>query len=87
MNSKGNKNFLSLSLFLLVGVALGGFLGHYLAGFKYADWLNFGRDFGLASPLTLDLGVISLSFQIVFKINVASIIGLIVALVSYKKFC
>ena len=48
-------------------------------------WLSYGQEFGLTEPLQLDLGVVRLTFAIMFKINIASIIGVIISMIIYRK--
>ena len=43
------------------------------------------ESFGLASPITLDLNIVELTFGLMFKINVASIIGMVIAIFIYRK--
>ena len=39
----------------------------------------------MADPLTLDLSVLKITFSCMFKINVASIIGMAIAIFWYRK--
>jgi hypothetical protein len=48
-------------------------------------WLSYGENFGLEEPLTLDLNVIKISFALMFKINIASIIGIALGIFIYRK--
>ena len=80
------KNPLVLIIFLLCGIVIGGLLGKLTAGVSWLSWLSYGQSFGLANPVTLDLGVVSLTIGLMFDINVASIIGIIIAVFLYKKF-
>ena len=43
------------------------------------------QDFGLSNPFTLDLSILKISFSCMFKINIASIIGLAIAIFWYRK--
>ena len=80
------KNPLVLIIFLLCGIVIGGLLGKLTAGISWLSWLSYGQSFGLANPVTLDLGVVSLTLGLMFDINVASIIGIIIAIFLYRKF-
>ena len=80
------KNSLVLIIFLLCGIVIGGLLGKLTAGVSWLSWLGYGQSFGLANPVTLDLGVVSLTLGLMFDINVASIIGIVVAIFLYRKF-
>ena len=66
------KNGWALFLLILAGVVLGSL-----------SWLNFGKSFGLAKPLTLNLGVLVLTFGLTIKFTIGSIIGIIVAAIIY----
>ena len=55
------------------------------SGNRLLWWLSYGQEFGLSSPLVLDLGVIKLTFAIAFKINIASIIGVIISMFIYRR--
>ena len=48
-------------------------------------WLSYGESFGLATPIELDLSVIIITFGLMFKINIASIIGMVLAIFIYRK--
>ncbi len=79
------KNIWILILFLLCGIVVGGLLGELAAHVDFLSWLAYGQDFGLSTPIELDLNVIKLTFGLVFKINISSIIGIILAIFIYKK--
>ena len=80
------KNWVILTVFLLAGIVIGGLLGELTKDVSFLSWLAYGKDFGLSNPITLDLGVIALTFGLMIKINIASIIGIIIAIFIYKKF-
>lgn len=79
-----NKNFWILLLLMLTGIVLGGFIGSLAEGIPWLAWLNFGQAFGLDSPLILNLGILIITFGLTIKITMASIIGLIIALIVYR---
>ncbi len=54
-------------------------------GIDFLWWLGYGEEFGLTEPLILDLSIITIKFGVEFKINIASIIGIAVALIIYRK--
>ena len=80
-----DKNIWILILFILSGIVVGGLLGELASHVDFLSWLAYGQDFGLSSPVELDLNVIRLTFGLVFKINIASIIGIVLAIFIYKK--
>ena len=80
-----DRNIWILMVFLLSGLVIGGLLGEIAKQVDFLWWLSYGQEFGLANPITLDLSVIALTFGMTFKINIASIIGMAVAIFIYKK--
>ena len=80
-----DKNIWILLLFILAGIVVGGLLGEFASGVDFLWWLGYGQNFGLSSPIVLDLSIITLTFGMQFKINIASIIGIAVALIIYRK--
>ena len=79
------KNIWILTIFILSGLVIGGLLGNIAGEVDFLWWLGYGESFGLTSPLQLDLNIIKITFAMSFKINVASIIGVILAIFIYKK--
>ena len=79
------KNVWILILFILSGLVIGGLIGELASKVDFLWWLSYGQSFGLSSPLELDLNIIKLTFGLMFKINIASIIGVIIALIIYHK--
>ena len=79
-----NKNFWILLIMLLTGIVLGGFMGQLAEGVSWLSWLNFGQSFGLDSPLVVYFGILVVTFGLTFKITMASIIGVAVALIIYR---
>lgn len=80
-----NKGGWLLVLFILCGLVLGGLIGNAVAHVDFLWWLAYGDEFGLSSPLELDLGIIKLTFALMVNINVASILGMIAAIFVYRK--
>lgn len=79
------KNIWILLLFILSGLVIGGLLGELAGKVDFLWWLSYGQSFGLSSPIALDLNIVQISFGLMFKINIASIIGLIIAIIVYRK--
>jgi hypothetical protein len=78
------KNNWALFLLLLAGIVLGGFIGNLAAGVPALSWLNYGENFGLTSPVVLDIGVMVLTFGLTIHISIASIIGVLLAIIIYR---
>ena len=85
MAGAANKNQWTLLLILLSGIVLGGFIGYLCRNVGFLSWLNYGQTFGLSSPVVLDLGIIILTFGLTITINIASILGIIIGIIIYKK--
>lgn len=79
------KNVWILILFILSGLVIGGLLGELAGKIDFLWWLSYGKSFGLSSPIQLDLNIVQISFGLMFKINIASIIGLIISILVYRK--
>ena len=79
------KNFWILLVFLLSGLVIGGLLGEIASRIEFLWWLAYGQSFGLTEPLKLDLSVINITFALMFKINIASILGMTLAIFIYRK--
>lgn len=80
----GGKNNWALFLLLLAGIMLGGFIGNLTAGIPGLSWLNYGQSFGLTSPVVLDLGIMVLTFALTIRITIASILGVLLAIIIYR---
>ena len=79
-----NKNGWIMLVILLCGIVLGGFIAYLTQNVGALSWLNFGQTFGLTEPLTLDLGILVLTFGLTIRITIGSIIGLILGIILYK---
>ena len=80
-----NKSIWILLIFILCGIVLGGLIGNLASNVDFLWWLSYGESFGITSPLELDLNIIKITFAFSIKINVASIIGMAVAIFIYRK--
>lgn len=79
------KNIWILMVFLLSGLVIGGLLGELASKVDFLWWLSYGESFGLSNPVTLDLNIIEITFGFMVRINVASIIGMLIAIFIYRK--
>ena len=79
------KNIWILLVFILSGLVVGGLLGELANRIDWLWWLSYGQSFGLETPITLDLSIIKITFALMFKISISSIIGLVLAIFIYKK--
>ena len=79
-----SKSSWTLLLLLLSGIVLGGFLGEMVSGVPGFSWLNYGESFGLNNPLVLNFGILVITFGLTIRITMASIIGVIIAILVYR---
>lgn len=90
MAKVSGKNSWALLLLILAGVVLGGFIGYLAQDVTVLSWLNYGQEFGIggtdsAGIIRLNLGVMVISFGLTIKITIAGIIGVILAIIIYRK--
>ena len=82
---KFRKNLI-LVLLVLAAIVLGSIVADLASGVSGLSWLSYGISFGISSadPLVLNLYILTLTFGLAFSINVAQIIFIIVAFLTYK---
>ena len=79
-----SRNTWFLIVLVCAGLVIGGLIGQLASQISWLNWLSYGQEFGLAEPLTFDLSVLKLTFGFVVNINMASIIGIAIALLIYR---
>ena len=84
MKGAGGKNSWALFLFILTGIVLGGFIGMLAEGVPALSWLGYVQSFGLEEPVVLNFGILVLTFGLSIKITIASIVGVILAVIIYR---
>ena len=76
-------------LILLVGAVIGSFLGELASSFLSTSWLQSllttGPTVGLKTPATLDLQFLSVSLGLALKVNLAGLLGLILAALILRR--
>lgn len=80
-----DKSIWLLVIFILAGIVIGGLLGEVASNIEWLSWLAYGQEFGLTDPVVLDLHVVKVTFGLYFQINIASIIGIGIAIWLYRK--
>ena len=80
-----DKNVWILIVFILSGLVIGGLIGQLASKVEGLWWLSYGESFGLSEPLKLNLSIIDLTFSLLLRINIASIIGMAIAIFIYRK--
>jgi hypothetical protein len=82
------KGTLWFILVIIVGALIGSFLGKFIGLVVPAGSVRdlFATDItaGL-SPATLNLRIVELTFGLLFKLNITSILGILVAAFLFKK--
>lgn len=71
---------------LVAGSLFGELLGEFAGPGRLKDLLTHGPVIGLTPPSTLDLRLLSVTFGIVFKVNVVGVAGIIVALILVRRY-
>ena len=84
MSTRDKSTWIVL-LFVCAGLVIGGLLGEVASQVDWLSWLAYGQTFGIENPFVLDLNVLSLTFAFALHINIASIIGLTIAIFLYRK--
>lgn len=79
------KSGITFWLTLISGLVIGGLLGSLCENVPFLQWLNYGKSIGLEQPLILDLSFFSLTFGFTFGLTVAGIIGMVIAIIIYRK--
>lgn len=81
-----NKGAGFLVFVLLLGGISGRIIGDLLgSNIKSLHFLTNVYSIGTSNPITLDLKIVSLSFGLNFNVNLMAIIGIIVAIILYRK--
>jgi len=74
---------------IVAGLVMGSLLGELLAQVASAPWLRDlltrGPTIGLTTPATLDLKLLAVTFGIVFKVNVVGVLGILIAVVIFRR--
>lgn len=74
-----------LNFFLIcVGIVTSSMVAEMTSGIPALSWLSYGLDFGMKSPLVLDLNVLELTLGLSVRITIATIIFTILSLLLGK---
>lgn len=75
------KNFW-LNLFLIcAGIVIGTLIAKLTASNPIFSWLSYGIDFGLQTPIVLDLSVLQITFGLMMNLNISVIIFTVLAII------
>jgi len=80
-----SKNRILFFSIVFAGILLGGIIGSFLGKIPGLSFLNTGIEFGIAEPLKLNLMVLEITFGLLFRINIISILGATGGYILAKK--
>lgn len=80
------KSSIFFVFFVLLGALTGSLLGDMLGDITVLKFLKYVYSIGTPAPVSLNLKVVSLTFGLNLNMNVMSIIGVIVAIILYRKY-
>ena len=73
--------------FILIGAISGSFIGGLLGdNINALRFLKSTYTIGMASPMVIDFKVLAVTFGMNFNINIMSIIGVVLAIILYRKY-
>ena len=79
------KSKLYNTFLVLVGIVVGTFVGSICKGVNGLSWLAYGANFGMNSPLDLNLGVVQLTFGIDVNLTLSVVIFILLSLFIGRK--
>ena len=75
-----------LNFFLIcVGIVTGSMVAETTSGIPALSWLSYGLDFGMKSPLVLDLNVLELTLGLSGRITIATILFTLLSLLLGQR--
>ncbi len=87
--SGGGRGLAFYAVVLIIGALMGTVIGEVVGVYAQTgpihDIVVKGVDFGLTQPVILDLKVISLTFGAIVKLNLASVLGMVLAAFLVRK--
>ncbi|WP_372445173.1 DUF4321 domain-containing protein [Clostridium estertheticum] len=73
--------------FIMIGAISGSFVGELLGDNVAAlKFLKSTYTIGMSNPMLIDFKVFAVTFGINFNINIMSIIGIVLAIILYRKY-
>ena len=90
MKFSSGRGFGMCAVFVFTGAVLGGLLGEALKGVEalssIAPLLSETHPAFVLAPVAIDLFVVSVSFGLSFTPNIMGLVGVIVALVLFRRY-
>lgn len=83
---KATKIFVFV-LSIITGAVVGGLIAQATGNVEWLQWLSYGVKFGVSTeePFLLDLVILKIAFGFMVDINIASIAGIVGALLLFRK--
>jgi len=74
-------------LSIVTGAVVGGLIAQLTSNVDWLKWLSYGVKFGIstAEPFLLDLVIIRFAFGFMVDVNIASLAGIVGALLLFRK--
>jgi hypothetical protein len=83
-SEKKNSYFI---FFMLIGAISGSLIGELLGeNINALRFLKNTYTIGMSTPMLIDLKVLSVTFGLNFNVNIMSIIGIVLAIILYRKY-
>jgi hypothetical protein len=72
---------------MLIGAISGSLIGELLGeNINALRFLKNTYTIGMSTPMLIDLKVLSVTFGLNFNVNIMSIIGIVLAIILYRKY-
>jgi hypothetical protein len=72
---------------MLIGAISGSLIGELLGqNINALSFLKNTYTIGMGTPMLIDLKVLSVTFGLNFNVNIMSIIGIVLAIILYRKY-
>lgn len=79
------KKTLLMMLFIITAIVMGALLGDAVVGIEALEWLGYSKSFSFQPGTFINIDVLSLTFGITFKANVAQLIFTFIGIYAYYK--
>jgi len=87
--AKKTDSVIVLLVILILGTLIGSVVGEVIASLAPGGWIEAifskGVNPGLTPPAVLDLKVLTVTFGLTLRVNLASLLGIVLALFIYQK--
>jgi hypothetical protein len=87
--AKKTDSVIVLLVILILGTLIGSVVGEVIGSLAPGGWIEAifskGVNPGLTPPAVLDLKVLTVTFGLTLRVNLASLLGIVLALFIYQK--